>query len=209
MKKRSPVLPGPFMSDKKESPVGQLGDLLALKAQELRSQGLISGEQALLKIDYREHAAKAPFQFDIAKGKLHQTHCNSIPSDSKSALYALWNIEKGDQKFACKKCKPVEDQGSSMDKNTGTDILYGVLSVLDQFGSVLQDRGREYRESDQGKQAKSGIDGLLSTLNEGQKDSLNLILASLEGALEIVNDYNKSMEAQKNDHDDEDMQNKD
>lgn len=63
----------------KPSPGGSIGDFVALKIQELYKESKIDVREALLKIDNREEAAQAPFQFDPAAGLLHRRDCKAIP----------------------------------------------------------------------------------------------------------------------------------
>jgi len=71
-------------------------DAVGLGIQDLHASGQLAGDQPLLRIDNRERARNAPFQFDAAKGRLHRTGCRAIPGDSESALYGLWEIKPED-----------------------------------------------------------------------------------------------------------------
>ena len=57
-----------------------------------------------------------------------------------------------------------------------------MLSVLDQFGSVIRERGREFRESDEGRKLKAGLDGLYRNLEDRERATLQVVLSSLDGA---------------------------
>lgn len=180
----------------------ELGDLIAIKIQKLRMEGKIDGDKTLLKIDYRKEAAKAPFQFDIVNAKIHRTSCNVIPSDSRSALYALWEIPLNEEKYACKKCKPESVKDIKMEKNITSDILFGFMSIIDQFSSVLTERGKEYRNSSQGRKTEHDIENLLTNLDQKQKDAMDIMLLSLDGIVKVINQYNELLQNQNNDHPD-------
>jgi hypothetical protein len=89
-----------------------LGDVLALKIQELR---LAQEEpRPLLRIDNRAEAATAPFQFDTALAQLHRTGCRAIPSSSHTALSGLWQIPPQTRRHACPVCRPEAGDESDM-----------------------------------------------------------------------------------------------
>lgn len=167
-----------------------IGDEIAIKIQSLRTEGKVDDERPLLRLDYRDEAADAPFQFDIANAKLHRTDCPGIPTGSKTALYAVWNLKADDNKLACKRCRPLKLKGCGMKKDFTKDIMYGFLSIIDQFGSVLIERGREYRSSKHGKEVAKTVEGIFEGLDKTQKDALSATLQSLDGLLKIVRDYN-------------------
>lgn len=164
----------------------KIGDTIALEIQSLRQKGKIDPDQGLLRIDYRKESAQAPFYFDMVHGKLHCRGCAAIPRDSQSALYAVWDPGSNSAELACKKCCPVPTKGKNMAKDTASDIMFGFLSILDQFGSVLIERGREYSDSDRGREVKQNISNLFSELDQAQQEALNLTLSSLDGLLNII-----------------------
>jgi hypothetical protein len=99
-----------------------------------------------LRIDSRQEAKAAPFQFDVAQGRLHRNGCRLIPKSSRTSLYGVWEIGPEELKLACETCRPVaKNSRNADDENYAMDLLYGMLSVLDQFGGVLRERGRQYR----------------------------------------------------------------
>jgi hypothetical protein len=171
-----------------------LGDSIALKIQELGQRQ--SEPRPLLRIDNRDDAADAPFQFDAAAARLHRKDCRAIPSESRTALYGLWQIPAQAKPYACTVCKPREDgEGEAMPREGVTDYVYGFLSVLDQFGSVIRERGREFRESEEGRQLKAGLDGFYRTLEDRERATLNAVLTSLDGLLSTIADIDKSLDA--------------
>ena len=171
-----------------------LGDSIALKIQELAQRQ--SEPRPLLRIDNRDDAADAPFQFDAAAARLHRKGCRAIPSRSRTALYGLWQIPPQAKPYACPFCKPrQDDEGEAMPRDRVTDYVYGFLSVIDQFGSVIRERGREFRESEEGRQLKAGLDGFYRTLEERERATLKTVLNSLDGLLSTIADIDKSLDA--------------
>lgn len=169
---------------------GDIGDAIALRLQSLRVEGEAGGERPLLRLDYREQAAVAPFQFDIACSKLHRTECPDIPPGSRTALYGVWEVNDDDLKLACGICRPQPVKDDEMKKNSSTDMMYGFLSILDQFGSVLVERGKEYRNSEHGKEVAKTVEGILSGLDNAQKEAISSTIASLDGLLRAIQSYN-------------------
>lgn len=170
-----------------------IGDLLALKLQQLQSEKKLKGDQALFKVDYREEAAKAPFQFDTARSRLHRTGCRAIPASSRTALFGLWRMRPEERQYACPKCRPSPERDTTMNQNFTSDLIYGVLSILDQFGNVLRERGREYRSSKNGNEAELSVEGFYQNLGEREKEVLDVVLASLDGALRTIHDLDSDL----------------
>jgi len=61
-----------------------------------------------------------------------------------------------------------------------TDLLFGVLSLVNQFGSVLRERGQEYRNSQVGKLLNNQIGNMYRGINERERTILNVVLSSLD-----------------------------
>jgi hypothetical protein len=80
-----------------------------------------------------------------------------------------------------------------MRQDSSLDIIYGFLSMVDQFGSVLRERGREYRNSRQGKRLAKDLGGMFSALDQTQQDALQLTLASLDGLVKAIEQANRSL----------------
>ncbi|WP_421994961.1 hypothetical protein [Reyranella sp.] len=89
-----------------------LVDAVGLRIQELHASGKLAGNQPLLRIDNSERARQAPFQFDAARGQLHRTGCRAIPSGSRSALYAVWEVNAESQAVACPRCRPMDGKAA-------------------------------------------------------------------------------------------------
>lgn len=164
-----------------------LGDRLALHLQELRRANRLGGDRPLLRIDNREEAAAAPYQFDIAGGVVHRRGCRSIPKASGSALYGLWRIGPEEEKLACPRCKPSPvAEGVREGPTVSSDLVYGVLSILDQFASVLKERGREYRETREGRRLKGDLEGLYEALGREQREIVDVLASALDGVLKTI-----------------------
>ena len=59
------------------------------------------------------------------------------------------------------------------------DILYGVLSIVSQFGSVLRERGQEYRKSGAGAALGGRIEKIYAEVNESERNVLDVLTTSL------------------------------
>lgn len=173
-----------------------LADMIGLRIQELHSKGSLKGSQPLLRIDNREQARRAPFQLDAATGKLHRVGCRSVSRGSRSALYGVWRIGKNDRPLACTRCKPMsEPDDKKDDPEYPTDLLFGVLSVVNQFGSVLRERGQEYRNSQVGKLLNSQIGNMYRGINERERTILNVVLSSLDELASTIRNLDQELQA--------------
>lgn len=162
------------------------GDLVALELQKLRASGLVDPDQALLRIDYRREAKNAPFQFDMVNGTLHRKGCLSIPVSSSNAMYAVWDPGMDMEIVACARCRPSAAEVQGMSQYEPLDLLYGLISIVDQFGSVLKERGKEYRASAKGQKLAGNLNGVLSALDQTQRDALRTALDSLDGLVKVI-----------------------
>ncbi len=185
------------MSKNKEFAWTEIGDVCALEIQELHAAGKLPGDQPLLRIDYRTEMAQAPFQFDMVNSRLHRSDCTHIPRNSKSAIYAVWRIGDEDNNVACERCRPVLERGDLVSKeDNALDIMYGVLSIVDQFVSVLRERGKEYRTSKHGRALIRTLESVLSEWDHKQQEVLNVTVSVLDSVLKIVHDYDASVQRQ-------------
>jgi hypothetical protein len=186
-----------------------LGDALALKLQELRAQQ--RDPRPLLRIDNREQSAEAPFQFDTVNGRLHRRGCRAIPKGSQTALYGLWSVPSHARAAACTTCRPridgepePEPEEPAVAARDGvTDYVFGFLSVLDQFGSVIRERGREFRDSEEGRNLKAGFDDFYRGLEERERTTLQVVLTSLDSLLTTITELDRNLdpERRQNGHD--------
>ena len=85
-----------------------------------------------------------------------------------------------------------------MEKNVASDLLFGFLSIVDQFGSVLCERGKEYRDSERGHQVETTIENLFSELDQTERETLDFMLSSLDGLLKVIDGYNQNLQDQTN-----------
>ena len=167
-------------------------DLFALALQSLRGQRRLDSDQELIRINPRTEAASAPFQFDSAQAVLHRRGCRHIPAGSVTALYAVWRVDAEDLVWACKKCRPMQKDNQPERPADVGDLLLGILSLADQFGSVLTQRGRDFRRTDRGRQVEQSLTSLWSGLSQSQRDGLKFVTAGMDRLLSAVNRYNQT-----------------
>jgi hypothetical protein len=141
-----------------------LADSLALRVQELRSNGLLKETEALLNLDYSSQAAQAPFLFDMAEGILHRNHCTAVPNGSRSTLYTIWELREGEETSACPICHPHSGAQPRVPTESTSDLLFGIISFVDQFSSILRERGKQYRHSHWEKPMVLRVERLISLL---------------------------------------------
>jgi len=83
--------------------------------------------------------------------------------------------------------QPEAKQGEAKAKAVGgrppddhaVDMLYGVLSIVSQFGGVLRERGQEYRKSGVGAALGDRIEKIYAEVNERERGVLDVLTASL------------------------------
>lgn len=198
-----------------------IGDVIALKIQELYRDKKIEDAQPLLRIDNRDEAEEAPYQFDMAGGVLHRRGCKAIPKSARSALYGLWQVPEAGRGFGCPRCDPlgtkpkpaqasIPGNGKAQPENgrlrdapqqtqqeqlegEAADILFGAMSIVMQFRSVLRERGREYRRGRQGQQLGAELEGMYAQLTEPGKGVVALALSSLDDLTRKIRDLESSM----------------
>ncbi|MDH3505129.1 MAG: hypothetical protein OEM58_11465 [Nitrospirota bacterium] len=169
------------------------GDAFAIALQELRSQGKVSDARPLLRIDGQAEAALAPYQFDPVYGKLHRRGCSAIADDSRSALFARWRMALDEQFLACPHCRPHPLPQGKEAQDVTLDIFFGVISILDQFGTVLRERGKEYRTSKDGQELERKLEGLYQNLDRQQKDTLEVMLHSMDQMVKFLREADKNL----------------
>ena len=70
-------------------------------------------------------------------------------------------------------------------------MLFGFLSIVDQFGTVLTERGREFRESPRGKGIEHSLSGLLKELESANRQGLDVIGTTVDAMVRMINQYNE------------------
>lgn len=172
------------------------GDVLAIAIQRSRVQGRLNGDQPLIRIDAQREAAQAPFQFDPVCGRLHRRDCHAIPSDARSALFGRWTMDAHDIVLACPLCCPAPQSTIPRGERIETvELLYGVASILGQFGTLLRERGKEFRNSDEGRQLEQQVESFYAQLDVQQRHVFDLLLTSLEQLAKAVQECDRNLQA--------------
>ena len=78
------------------------------------------------------------------------------------------------------------------------DILLGLLSLVDQFGSILSQRGQDFRRTERGRQVEHSLSGLLEELSRTQQEGVSLLTSAVDRLLSTVNRYNHSTNGSQN-----------
>jgi hypothetical protein len=190
---------GPSMSDS-SSPAnaGDLLDTIALAVQKIHAADNLDTAQPLIRIDPRKEADEAPFEFDSAMAVLHCRGCRAIPVGSRSTLYAVWKIERNDLGLACRKCRPMANNSKPDRPADVGDVLLGLVSFVDQFSSILSQRGQDFRRTQRGHQVEQSLSDLLGVLSRMQEGGVNLLTTGVDRLLSAVNQYNQSTNGHKN-----------
>jgi len=152
-------------------------DEAALALQSLRGAAHRHND-VLLRIDNTAEAAAAPYQFDVAAGRLHRRGCRAIRPGT--SLYGRWHLGRGDLIFACKRCNPMPENAKPSEPTERTDLLLGLLSLVSQFSGVLKERGRDYQQTDEGQVLTAQLGKIYRDLGRREKDLLDTALATLE-----------------------------
>lgn len=84
---------------------------------------------------------------------------------------------------------PQTDGGS-----VASDVLYGLVSIVDQFGGVLRERGREFRCTREGRQLRSALEDLYENFGTREKDLLAFLASALDDMVNTVRDVNQDLE---------------
>lgn len=171
------------------------GDALAIAIQRSHVQGRLNGDQPLIRIDAQREAAQAPFQFDPVRGRLHRRDCHAIPSDARSALLGRWKMDAHDVLLACPSCRPVpQGMRPEGERIESVEFLYGVASILGQFGTLLRERGREFRNSDEGRQLEQQVERFYTQLDVQQRHVVDLVVTSLDQLVKAVQECDRNLQ---------------
>lgn len=168
-------------------------DAFAISLQEWRAEGKLGGGYPLFRIDYRNEAAQAPMQFDPVGGRLHRSRCSAIPESSRSALFARWSLAPDERPLACPICQPEPPADETLERKLSVDLFYGVISILDQFGNILRERGREFRNSQEGRDLEKQLEGLYATLDKQQREALEVLLSALGKMVDLLQECDKNL----------------
>lgn len=163
-----------------------LGDQASLAVQQLHQDGKLGSPDRLLRIENRAETESAPFQFDAVNGILHRRGCSAIPHAARTALYGLWRFDSNDQRGACPRCKPVTDELKAAEQPERTDLLFGLISVVDQFAGVLKERGKDYQRTAEGQKLTAQLDSFYRTLGQREKEVLDTVLLSLDQLVQRI-----------------------
>ena len=153
-----------------------VADEVALAVQGLRLAS--DGEsRALLRIDNRAAEANAPFQFDAAGGLLHRRGCRAIRAHAP--VFGLTNPSPEDLSRACKRCNPVPEPPDPKSHDR-VDVLFGLVSLVDQFSGVLKERGKDYRQTAEGQRLDTQLGEVYRDLGAREKEILDAVLGTLD-----------------------------
>ena len=172
-----------------------LAERVALAIQDLHGNESHDRWNTLLRIDNRAEAAEAPFQFDAVHGVLHRRGCRAIPLGARSAVYSLWRVGPDELKRACERCRPVPEERATPNETERTDLLFGLISVIDQFGGVLKERGKDYQKTDEGRQITAQWGRFYRALGRREKEVLDTVLSSLEALIGKIREADERLNA--------------
>ncbi len=145
----------------------------------------------LLRIDNTAEAAAAPYQFDAALGRLHRRGCRAIPE--MAPVYGLWHLTRDNLKHACKRCRPLPEEPHSEDTKDRADLLFGLVSLMDQFGHVLKERGRDFQNTEEGRQLSSQLGAIYDGLGRREQEVLDTVLSALDAVIEKLRKLDRSL----------------
>ena len=114
--------------------------------------------------------------------------CNPVDKQATAAepeagpqQEAKQSEEAKQHEFTKPETKPGEAKavGGRPEDDHAVDMLYGVLSIVSQFGSVLRERGQEYRKSGAGAALGGRIEKIYAEVNESERSVLDVLTTSL------------------------------
>jgi len=155
-------------------------DEVALALQGLRQAGLGTGYDVLVRIDNRSAEAGAPYQLDAARGVLHRRDCRALPKSAPT--FALGRVSEEALSRACKRCKPMIEPTQPKTRERA-DVLFGLVSLVDQFGSVLKERGKDFRQTPEGRRLDTQLTEVYQGLGAREKEVLDVVLATVNDIL--------------------------
>lgn len=159
------------------SPLRPVSDQIAVALQGLRHVAHGSFD-ALVRIDNRAAERNAPFQFDAVTGLVHRRGCRAIPPSAP--LFGLASVSRDQLSRACKRCKPMPEPPPDTKVADRSNMLFGLVSLVDQFAGVLKERGKDYRLTPDGQHLGTQIDEVYRTLGVREKEILDTVLTTLD-----------------------------
>jgi hypothetical protein len=161
-------------SDASARPVA---DRIALAIQSLRVAAPHRFD-ALVRIDNRAVEADARFQFDIRHGMLHRRGCHAIPPNVP--LLGLASTGPEYLIAACKRCKPVPEPPPDTRSTDRANVMFGLVSLVDQFAGVLRERGKDYRQTPDGQRLGTQLKEIYSGLGAREKEIVDVVINTLD-----------------------------
>lgn len=64
-----------------------------------------------------------------------------------------------------------------------TDLVLGVLSLVDQFGSILSQRGRDFRRTERGRRLERSLSSLLGDVSKTRKQGAQFLSSAMDRLL--------------------------
>jgi hypothetical protein len=160
-------------------------DSVALAILRLGAGGTHAHEHPLVRIANPPWFNEAPWVLDSVTNTIHVRGCRAIPEASRSALYAIHELDSIDSKVQrCTRCRTMKTPPVKQ-ADTG-DILFGVLSLFDQFGAILRERGSEFRQSSKGKELEKSLAGVMGKIDNKNKGIGRVIVSALDQLLSTV-----------------------
>jgi hypothetical protein len=74
------------------------------------------------------------------------------------------------------------------------DLLYGILSIVDQFGGILRERGHEYRKTREGRRLGVHLEGMYRELGQRERKALDVIVSSLDELAQTIRHVESSLD---------------
>jgi hypothetical protein len=72
------------------------------------------------------------------------------------------------------------------------DILLGLVSLVDQFSSILSQRGQDFRRTERGRHVEQSLSGFFGELSRMQQEGVNLLTGAVDRLYSAIDQYNHS-----------------
>ena len=117
-----------------------------------------------------------------------------LPGDPGGrAAVRLWHLSHDNVKHACKRCKPLPDEPNVNEPKDRADLLFGLVSLVDQFAGVLKERGRDYQSTEQGQQLSAQLGDIYRSLGRREKEVLDTVLGTLDTVIQRLRELDRSL----------------